>query len=450
MRSLCLAVLAIVFSPAIAIAQDDNNSKKNEAECSNVNDQHNWTKQEKFVWEKVSSGKIADFSAPEAGFGGGIFSTTPNKSAALLDGRWQQRTLRPCVLEQMLLNEQFAKKLTKNGLDIWEARFSERVDLSNANIVFPVRLKKCIFVSGADFSMLKSSHLLDLESSSFFSYLDSERKKISVDMDGMEIGGDLLMYWGSYDGPIDLTSAVIHGNVDFSGSTFEDPVDMTWARVQGGVLLGSGDKSSKWGPASSLDLTNAHTDSIAALTDSWPAKLSLNGLSYRSVDDASAPIDADAIEAWFRRLTGGPFSLQPYEQLANIYQTQGNIDGAIEIRFAGKQQERKLAHFGWRWFLLTAHYWLIGYGYRVWFSLGWVLLFIAVGMAISRKALRARISWGTAFVYSFDMLLPLVKLREKHYDVDLKGWPRCYFYLHKIMGFVLASFLIAGIAGLTK
>jgi hypothetical protein len=48
------------------------------------------------------------------------------------------------------------------------------------------------------------------------------------------------------------------------------------------------------------------------------------------------------------------------------------------------------------------------------------------------------------------MLLPIVKLREYHYSVDLKGWARYYFYVHKLMGYVLASFLIAGIAGLTK
>ena len=49
------------------------------------------------------------------------------------------------------------------------------------------------------------------------------------------------------------------------------------------------------------------------------------------------------------------------------------------------------------------------------------------------------------------MLLPIIRLREKHYkEIDLQGWPRQYFYVHKIMGYVLASFLIAGLVGLTK
>ena len=52
--------------------------------------------------------------------------------------------------------------------------------------------------------------------------------------------------------------------------------------------------------------------------------------------------------------------------------------------------------------------------------------------------------------YSFDMLLPIIRLRESHYQVDLTTWARYYFYFHKIMGYVLASFLLAGLAGLTK
>jgi hypothetical protein len=52
--------------------------------------------------------------------------------------------------------------------------------------------------------------------------------------------------------------------------------------------------------------------------------------------------------------------------------------------------------------------------------------------------------------YSFDMLLPVIKLRDAHYQIDLAGWPRYYFYVHKVAGFVLASFLVAGISGLTK
>ena len=54
------------------------------------------------------------------------------------------------------------------------------------------------------------------------------------------------------------------------------------------------------------------------------------------------------------------------------------------------------------------------------------------------------------FWYSLDLLLPIIQLRPKHYEIDLQGSVRYYFYFHQIMGYVLASFLIAGLSGLTK
>jgi len=52
--------------------------------------------------------------------------------------------------------------------------------------------------------------------------------------------------------------------------------------------------------------------------------------------------------------------------------------------------------------------------------------------------------------YSIDMLLPIIELDKSHYDISLEGWVRVYFYVHKIFGYVLALFLIAGLSGLTK
>ncbi len=44
----------------------------------------------------------------------------------------------------------------------------------------------------------------------------------------------------------------------------------------------------------------------------------------------------------------------------------------------------------------------------------------------------------------------MVQLSESHYTIELAGFARYYFYAHKLMGYVLASFLIAGLAGLTQ
>ncbi len=54
------------------------------------------------------------------------------------------------------------------------------------------------------------------------------------------------------------------------------------------------------------------------------------------------------------------------------------------------------------------------------------------------------------FWYSFDMLLPIIRLREKHYQIEIThDCTRRYFYIHKILGYVLGLFMIAGLTGLT-
>ena len=154
---------------------------------------------------------------------------------------------------------------------------------------------------------------------------------------------------------------------------------------------------------------------------------------------------------WFDNWLGkqAAYTPAPYQQLAAILREQGRSDDADEILYAGKERERAQSsslHYLW----LSVNKLFIGYGYHVW----WTLLGVAVLLLawvlflwFSGEGRKHGMPYG--FIYSFDMLLPIIRLREKHYKIDLIGCVRYYFYLHKIMGFVLASFLIAGLSGLT-
>ena len=55
-------------------------------------------------------------------------------------------------------------------------------------------------------------------------------------------------------------------------------------------------------------------------------------------------------------------------------------------------------------------------------------------------------------IFSLDRLLPIVQLEEtsKEVEAGLAGVVKYYFYAHKLVGWVLASFLIAALAGLTQ
>jgi hypothetical protein len=62
----------------------------------------------------------------------------------------------------------------------------------------------------------------------------------------------------------------------------------------------------------------------------------------------------------------------------------------------------------------------------------------------------SRFGYVDLFVYSLDSFLPFVHLRDAFGDVDLKSPSKYYFYIHKLAGYVIGSFIIAGLAGLYK
>ncbi len=94
---------------------------------------------------------------------------------------------------------------------------------------------------------------------------------------------------------------------------------------------------------------------------------------------------------------------------------------------------------------------MIGYGYHNWSALLWFAALTVLGAwacgksPFGRQMRAAQRSW-----YSFDMALPLIALDKRHEAVKLTGRVVVYFYVHKLAGFVLVSFLVAGLSGLTK
>ncbi len=77
-----------------------------------------------------------------------------------------------------------------------------------------------------------------------------------------------------------------------------------------------------------------------------------------------------------------------------------------------------------------------------------MVMLAASALRFSGEGRRNSMPYGLA--YSFDMLLPVIRLRDAHYKIDLVGPARYYFYFHKIMGWVLGLALLAGISGLSK
>jgi hypothetical protein len=295
-----------------------------------------------------------------------------------------------------------------------------------------------------------------------------------VAIQGVQVSSTVHLSRGAeFDGPVDFIFGRVGQNVELAGGSFHQNVQITGTQIDGELRLGRSDHGpASWWPNSMLTLRNTSVAAIQDLPNSWPDKLDLNGFTYHNLGGLSEP-DPDPMinrtAEWFERWLGkqASYSPAPYQQLASVLREKGRPDTADEVLYTGKQRERaqssSLSCIG-----LTLSKLFIGYGYHLFRSVYWALGLVALGtllLWLSGEGWRISRhykgpSWGPrprgllgliyGLSYSFDLLLPIIRLREKHYQVNLNGWVRYYFYFHKIMGYVLASFLIAGVSGLTK
>jgi hypothetical protein len=77
---------------------------------------------------------------------------------------------------------------------------------------------------------------------------------------------------------------------------------------------------------------------------------------------------------------------------------------------------------------------------------GMVPVLIVVGAALSRFTYRTPDGQRTGMFYSFeytlDTLLPAISLRRDFDDVKIEGWPRYYFIVLKVCGYLFVAAII--------
>jgi uncharacterized protein YjbI with pentapeptide repeats len=320
-------------------------------------------------------------------------------------------------------------------------------------------------------------------------YLDNATVTGRLEMERAHVAGSLFFRHGRNTPgltsgrrwvPADFSFCTVGGSLDVSDTEF-DAVDFTGAQVGQTLRIGT----HSWKPDSYLSLRNVSTQAIydtctkdgLDCLDMWPRELDIEGFSYShpgefqdsSGTEMTARVGAWWI-AWLERERA--FSPEPYEHVAANLRSLGIVDASEQVQYAEKKHEmmeslRSLAialkslrldatlNSLTRALWLTALWAAIGFGigYHLLFNtLAWVALWVFLGVMVMRHyhetTSNGLPTWPIA--YSFDMLLPVARLREEHYKIDLKSRARIYFYFHKIMGFLLASFLVAGLSGLVE
>jgi hypothetical protein len=126
MRAACAVILiALLGAPVCVRGEGIVQPVPADGKCSVPPDEH-WTPQEQFVWSRVCFGEEADFNK-EPEHGGDLDPKSP-------DGLPKSRILSSAFLQTILLRDKYRNALTPRGVRIVGARFTEVVDLENAEL----------------------------------------------------------------------------------------------------------------------------------------------------------------------------------------------------------------------------------------------------------------------------------------------------------------------------
>jgi len=184
--SLAVAVMTLLMTSQGARSDNIPGPVPPNEQCS-VPDNPDWTDQEKFVWQRVCAGKIADFNdGPSSG--GDLGPKWPEEIP-------DKRILTSAFLETILLDKKYRKALTRLGVQIIGARFADTVELANAQLGHDLILRRCILDRGAHLVGLRSGYTLALNHSKINGTLDIGTAHVNqLSLTDSNVTEDLGMY----------------------------------------------------------------------------------------------------------------------------------------------------------------------------------------------------------------------------------------------------------------
>ena len=477
-RSATRAQYAVILLIAAGVSFSDPSvvSARSKERCKqNVG---NLRAHEKWAWEEICRGRWADFNRRK-----GNEKLDPRNPAH--DDQWAtgSRTLRPSFFKKILSDKSLLSAIQDKGIRIRGAYFKPPIRLKGQSdgpplsMDIPLSIDKSFFDSAVVMRRIMSRRGVSFTRSRFEKNFTMDSVKIGSDLvirdnrfkngfrlEGTEIGGELDISKSVFRiarRTVKLRDLSIASNLDMRGITLRS-MDLTNTQINGQLLL---NKSIAWkaythngkeSHPSKLILLNSSVGTLRDADGAWPDELELDGFTYKHFGKVGRSLlhqrNSDWFVGWLAK--DQTYTPQPYWHLAELLSDAGRGWMAYDVLYANLERWRKEPEMPWpTWLLLSALNFVFGYGYgwRSFLTLLWGMLFVIIGTTILRNFKECDMHGGRlGFWYSLDMLLPAIHLREQHYKVDLKTKAKYYFYIHKIIGYTLAFFLLAGLSGFTK
>ncbi len=382
------------------------------------------TEAEAKLIEAAARGGIADFRTGDK----------DEDDPANAENWGKERNLRAEVIFALLVEGRADWPVHPQGIQVVGAEITGALDLSDAELVFPLTLVRCRLISRVVLFGCRAKSL-DFSGSQF-----------------LRISGDSLTVTGNFhmrmtflgEGEVRLLGATIGGNLDCSGATFEsegalalnaDSLNVTgnvflngctvkgevnfMGATVGGDLICSGATLVNGGgdalalerarvthglwlnlaepPDGRINLGHARVGQLVDSPKTWAAAggLVLDGFEYGSFAGI-APTGWEERLRWLKRQRGShlkdDFRPQPWEQLIAVMRRMGHDGDARKIAIAKQDALMKVGNRSWLW--RGWHGFLGGtikYGYEPWRAFVWMALIILIGTVFFRDMYRAEL-----------------------------------------------------------
>lgn len=361
-------------------------------------------------------------------------------------------------------NAKFGGNVTVHG--------AREIDAEDAQVKGALRIEQMPYIGSIRTGYTTIGGILGLTRVGAPPLPSSERLEVSVTMPHVKVGQDILVRDSSLEYLL-LHEAEVSGSMRITGSSL-GTMEARGLRIGKELVIEpSANRPTTWTPSAELDLRNANVARIVSprILTAWPNTMELAYLQFGSFDSepeyaitltdgtknvlSQVPKDKWFVE-WLSRATLRDFDPQPYRQVMESAGKSGQDAVQSAVGYAKKERERAQAcrhddASRAECISLTFANAVTGYGYKYDRTLWVILGFVFVGTLAFRfvpESDKKGLKYGIA--YSFDTLLPLIHLRKLHDEVDITNWVRYYFYVHRLAGWAVGSFLVAALSGFTK
>ncbi|MCO1656879.1 hypothetical protein [Pseudonocardia humida] len=279
----------------------------------------------------------------------------------------------------------------------------------------------------------------------------------SLDARAATIGKDLVCAGGfSADGGVRIRRADVGKAVQFTDATLGGPPEVgravyslnAYALTAAELIVRPAAP-----PVGPVRLARASVTTFADSAALWAADggVDIDGFDYGALYDTRA-VDVRTRLAWIREVMPD-YTPGPYDQLAAAYQRSGNEELAQAVLM--ERQRRRYAEAApvervWGWL----QRWTVGFGYRPWLAVGWLVLFAALGGTWFAFNPPTPVDDGqhpvfNAWIFAADTLLPIVNLGQDGYW-RLDGPSQWISTALVASGWILATTAAAGAARVLK